>query len=171
MHSRGNHLKKESPISTSAVLFSYLPPANEVWGKVIFLPLSVILFTGGMLSQHALQVVSQHALQQVSSGVVSQHALQVSPKSKGKFRGSGWGGLQAHTQGGSWGGSGPGPQPRGKLRRIWAGGVPSQGGFLLQGGGVCGDPPVTATAAGGTYPTGMHSCLLLHWSVNKHIFC
>ena len=26
---------------------SYLPPANEVWGKVIFLHLSVILFTGG----------------------------------------------------------------------------------------------------------------------------
>ena len=25
----------------------YLPPANEVWGKVIFLHLSVILFTGG----------------------------------------------------------------------------------------------------------------------------
>ena len=25
-----------------------LPPANEVWGKVIFLDLSVILFTGGM---------------------------------------------------------------------------------------------------------------------------
>ena len=24
-----------------------LPPANEVWGKVIFLHLSVILFTGG----------------------------------------------------------------------------------------------------------------------------
>ena len=25
-----------------------LPPANEVWGKVIFLHLSVILFTGGV---------------------------------------------------------------------------------------------------------------------------
>ena len=31
------------------------------------------------------------------------------------------------------------------------------GGCLLQGGG-CGDPPVTATAAGCTHPTGMHSC-------------
>ena len=29
-----------------------------------------------MVSQHALQVVSQHALQQVYWGVVSQHALQ-----------------------------------------------------------------------------------------------
>ena len=25
-----------------------LPPANEVWGKVMFLYLSVILFTGGL---------------------------------------------------------------------------------------------------------------------------
>ena len=32
---------------------------------------------GGVLSQHALQEVSQHALQQVSGeGVLSQHALQ-----------------------------------------------------------------------------------------------
>ena len=64
-------------------MLSYLPPANEVWGKVIFLHLFVILFTGGwypsmhctwypsmpcsrgcVLSQHALQVVSQHVLQQ-----------------------------------------------------------------------------------------------------------
>ena len=28
-----------------------LPPANEVWGKVIFLHLSVILFTGGVPGQ------------------------------------------------------------------------------------------------------------------------
>ena len=32
---------------------SFLPPANEVWGKVIFLHLSVILFTGGSASVHA----------------------------------------------------------------------------------------------------------------------
>ena len=37
---------------------------NQV-AKVMFLHVSVILFTGeGVLSQHALQVVSQHALQQ-----------------------------------------------------------------------------------------------------------
>ena len=36
---------KEIPASTSHI--SLLPPANEVWGKVIFLHLSVILFTGG----------------------------------------------------------------------------------------------------------------------------
>ena len=48
---------------------------NEV-AKVMFLHVSVILFTGGLVvSQHTLQVVSQHALQQ--GGVLSQHALQV----------------------------------------------------------------------------------------------
>ena len=62
---------------------------------------------GGVLSQHALQVASQHALQQVSRGVVSQHALQVSrPTPKG-------GSLGGSGQGGS-----PGPHPRGKLRGI-----------------------------------------------------
>ena len=46
-----------------------------------------------------------------------------------------------------------GSAPRGCL--LW--------GCLLQGGllpGGCGDsPPVTATAVGGTHPTGMHSCI------------
>ena len=82
----------------------------------------------------------------------------------------------------------PGPHPVGKLRGIWPGGVSrpttkgavegdlaggvsrnTPGGCLLQGGPApggsalregCGDPLVTATAAGGTHPTGMHSCLL-----------
>ena len=51
--------------------------------------------------------------------------------------------IQAHTQGGNGGGSGPGPHPRGKLR------------------GIRSKPPPqdTATAADGTHPTGMHSCL------------
>ena len=31
----------------------YYRPQNEVWGKVIFLHLFVILFTGGLVSQHA----------------------------------------------------------------------------------------------------------------------
>ena len=75
--------------------------------------LSVILFKGGVLSQHALQVLSQHALQQVSRGGVSM------PTPNGEV----------------WGGSGPGPQPRGKLREIWPGGVCSGGGCLLPG--VC----------------------------------
>ena len=89
------------------------------WGKVMFLHVCVILFTGGgVLSQHALQVVSQHALQQVS-----------------------------------WG------------RCLLLGGCLFRGGCSR---GVCsegvpgGDPPGTATAAGGTHPTGMHSCYLLY---------
>ena len=46
------------------------------------------------------------------------------------------------------GGSGPGGVVPGPT-----GGVPGPGG--LPGG----DPPETATAAGDTHPTGMHSCL------------
>ena len=52
----------------------------------------------------------------------------------------------------------------------WPGGSAARGvgvwsrGCLVWGvpglGGVCGEPPVTATAAGGTHPTGMHSCLV-----------
>ena len=39
------------------VLFTlYLPPVNEVWGKVMFLHLCVILFRGVLTSQHASQV-------------------------------------------------------------------------------------------------------------------
>ena len=37
------------------VAFAFLPPANEVWGKVMFLHLYVILFMGGRyVSQHAM---------------------------------------------------------------------------------------------------------------------
>ena len=77
----------------------------------------------------------------------------------------------------SWGGGcgeSPGPQPRGKLRGIWSKPTPKGEveGDLARGdacsggacsGGVCSrgvwrPPPVTATAVGGTHPTGMHSC-------------
>ena len=96
--------------------------------KVIFLHLFVILFTGGVLSQHALQVVSQYALQQVSRGVGIPACLA---------------GFQAHTQGGSLGGSVqgacPGPHPRGKFRGICLGGVQAhtQGGSLGGSAGGC----------------------------------
>ena len=55
-------------------------------------------------------------------------------------------------------------------RILFTGGVASFGGRLVPRGGLCsggrgsvpggpsGDPPMTATAAGGTHPTGMHSC-------------
>ena len=118
-----------------------------------------------MLSQHALQVVSEHTLQQVlgGGGVVGgiraclagfqAHTQRgslggsgrgvSSPTAKGEVEGDL---VQAHSQGGS---CGPGQHPRGKLRGIWPGDACS---------GVCGDPPMTATAAGGMHPTGMHSC-------------
>ena len=98
--------------------------------KVMFLHVSVCP-QGGVVSQHAVQVVSQHALQ-VSRGVASLHALQVSrPTLRGEVEVSGlegspcphlrgWGlqahihgGLQAHTLGGlqahTWGVSRPTP--------------------------------------------------------------
>ena len=73
----------------------------------------------------------------------------------------GWGGLvpaclagfQAHTQGGSLGGSG-----RGGVSRPTAKGEVE--GDLVQANLP---PPMTATAAGGTHPTGMHSCSKMNW--------
>ena len=52
-----------------------------------------------------------------------------------------------HGLGGAWPGGVPGP-----------GGAWSRGCLVLVLGGPGGDPPGTATAAGGTHPTGMHSC-------------
>ena len=81
------------------------------------------------------------------------------PHPRGKFRGDLVGG----------GGGSPGSQPRGKLRGIWSrptakGEVERDlaGGCLLwgvptSGRGVETPSPVTASAAGGTHPTGMHS--------------
>ena len=43
--------KDSPPTLTFAVVSVSLSPANEVWGKVIFLHLSVILFTGGVPGQ------------------------------------------------------------------------------------------------------------------------
>ena len=41
----------------------------------------------------------------------------------------------------------------------WSGGVCAWSGGCVPGpGGACLRPPRTATAAGGTHPTGMHSC-------------
>ena len=62
---------------------------------------------GGVVTQHALQVVSQHALQQVSGGGIPVCLA----------------GFQAHTQGGSRGGSG-----QGGLQ------AHNQRGYMLQGG-------------------------------------
>ena len=82
-------------------------------------------------------------------GGVSQHALQVSMSTpRGELEGSGWGGLQVHTQGeglGVWPGGSPGPH---------LGGVSQH---ALRQPHL---PQLMTTAAGGTHPTGMHSCIL-----------
>ena len=55
----------------------------------------------------------------------------------------------------SWGVPGPGgPGPMGG----WSWGVPGPGGGSAPGGCLV-ETPQMATAAGGTHPTGMHSCL------------
>ena len=143
-----------------------------------------------MVSQHALHVVSHHALQQVSrGGVVSQHALQV-------FRPTPWGEVEGSGQGGS-----PGPYPRGKLRGLaWGlqahngGGSPgphsgegvsrpTPGGVSRCTPGVWSPGPHpggcipayteatahTATAAVGTHRTGMHSNFKYFYLLNNSI--
>ena len=77
-----------------------------------------------------------------------------------------------HGGGGSAARGVPGPRGRGGLLRggAWSGGGSAGGGGsggVPGPGGVCGYPAVTATAAGGTHPTGIHSCYkniyLLHF--------
>ena len=119
----------------SAVL---LPPANEVWGKVIF-------------SQACVK-------NSVRGGAWSGGCLLPGARSRGgpgsqpreKLRGIR---SRPTPKGGNWGGSGPGPHPRGKLRGIRSRPIPKGGNW----GGQVQSPPM-ATAAGSTHPTGMHSC-------------
>ena len=119
---------------------TFLPPANEVWGKVIFSQACVknSVHGGGGACSQGVPALGVPAL-----GVP---ALGVPVLGEGGCLHQGvwsWVGLQAHTQGeverdqvqahtqgGNWGGSGPGSPP-------------------------------TTTAAGGTHPTGMHSCYFL----------
>ena len=96
------------------------------------------------------EVVSQHALQQVSRGVLSQHALQVVSQQA----------LQQVSGGSAPGGSAPGGAcSRGLLLGgacsgggVWSWGVPVPGGFA-PGGGACSGGVETPPN-----PTGMHSC-------------
>ena len=115
----------EMPICNSTILIKniwaeVLPPANEVCEGYVFT--RVCLSTGGVVSQHALQVSSPHP--------------------GGKLRGLAWGGISR-------------PTPRGVSRSTPRGVYPSMHWGRR--------PPPTATAAGGTHPSGMHSC--------HHSFC
>ena len=95
-----------------------------------------------------------------TGGCVYQHALKVSrPTQRGEVEGSD---LRRS----------PGPHPRGRLRGLQA---HTQGGWEVSrlfecglGGGcpTCTEAPpaqLTATAAGGTHPTGMHSGFISRW--------
>ena len=74
------------------------------------------------------------------------------------------GGVPALGEVWSWGGACSGGSGLGEVWS-WCGGVPAPGGLVLGGvwslgggGGTWRRPPETATAVGGTHPTGMHSC-------------
>ena len=115
-----------------------LPPANKVCEGYVF--------TCVCHSEHG--GYSNMPCRYPGGGVVSQHALQVSrPTPKEEAEGSGLGGgrecLQAHIQ---W--RSPGPHPRGV-------GIPA----CTEADTPC---QQMVTAAGGTHPTGMHSCSILH---------
>ena len=129
----------------------------------MFLHVSVILFTAGgggwYPSMHCRWYPSMPCSMPCSRspvwGVVSQHALQVSRlTARGEVEQSGQRGLQAHTQG-EVEGSG-----LGGLQAHTQGCIPA-----------CteADPP-TATAVGGTHPTGMHSCLRLIFICRKCLY-
>ena len=120
----------------------FIPPANEIWGKVICLQ-ACVCPQGGCL---------------VPGGACSERGLV-------------WGGAC------SWG--------------IWSGGCLVLGGCLLPGGSGPGGMPAPggawwrpptpwmATAAGGTHPTGMHSCYrcrhrsrsLSVWTLHYSLLC
>ena len=94
----------------------------------------------------------------VHRGVVSQHALQISrPTPRGEVEESGLGG------------GSPGPHPGGKLRGLaWGVSRPTPGGVCIPACTEADPPPQQmATAAGGTHPTGIHSC----WDGSPYSVC
>ena len=111
-------LKECSPETVLGIFSDQLPPANEVWGKVIFSEASV--------------------KNSVHRGVGGE---------------SGPGGCLLPGGCLALGGACSGGW-------VWSGGSGPGGVCLVPGGGAGGDPR-TATAAGGTHPTGMHSCSLV----------
>ena len=114
-----------------------------------------------MLSQHALQVVSQPCSRS-PGGYPSTPCRFPGPHPGGKLRGIWPGGGEVSR-----------PKTKGEVEGDLARGVsrPTPGGGCSRGGllpkgvpapGGCGDtPPVMAIAVGGTHPTGMHSCFKL----------
>ena len=94
------------------LFLSLLPPANEVWGKVIFSEVCV--------------KNSVHWGESAAGGMPSPGGM---------------------VPGGAW-----------SSRGAWSRDECLVRGDLVQGRGYVWRPPMTATAAGCTHPTGMHSC-------------
>ena len=131
---------------------NYRPQAK--FRKVMFLHMSVCPQRGGIPACIADGIPA--CLAAALQGVVSQHALQVSrPTPQGEVGGlarggvsrprTRGGGLQAHTKG-----SGLQAHTWGVYPSMHWGRHPT---------------PMTATAAGGTHPTGMHSCF--KWEIMR----
>ena len=107
---------------------------NEVGARLCFTRVCDSVHGGGggwYPSMHCKWYPSMPCSRSPGEGVVSQHAFQVCrPIPRGEVEGSGWGEVSR-------------PTPRGCIP-------------------ACTEtdpPPPMATAAGGTHPTGMHSCL------------
>ena len=159
-------------MSCNWLFYNLLPPANEVWGKVIFSVACVknSVWGGGIPACIAGGIPACLAAG-LWGRVISQHALQVLGGSPGPHLG----GLQAHTRGGlqahTWGVSRPTPggvsrpTPRGSPGpHLWVVSRPTPGGCIP----ACteADPsPWTVTAVGGTHPTGMHSYYFLYVTI------
>ena len=131
---------------------TYLPPANEVWGKVIFLHQFVILFTGGAC------MVAWGACMVAPGG----HAWLL----RGGMRGCSGGGMRGCSGGPAW-------LLKGGMHGCSRGGGCSGGACVVARGGMHGfiwggmrgffsfsDTMRYSQWAGGTHPTGMHSCFL-----------
>ena len=119
----------------------YLPPADEVLGKVIFSQASVILSTGRRAWQGGVRVGGVCVVGGCDDGHVRQRDMS------GRGGPVWWGVCMVggmHGRGHAWQG-----------RAWWWGGACVVRGCVWQGVCMVGE---TATAAGCTHPTGMHSC-------------
>ena len=120
--------------------------SQRSWGKVMFLQVSVILFTGW-------------------GWYPSMHCRSPGPCPGGKLRGLAWGGPGPHP------GGSPGPHPEGSpgphlgdlQAHTWDGAsrLTPRGWVGIPAFTEADTPQQMATAPGGTHPTGMHSCFLI----------
>ena len=150
---------------------SLLPPANEVWGKVKCLQVCVCP-QGGAIPACIAGGIPTCLAAGLHEGAIPACIAGGIPVCLAAGLPGGQGFSRPTPKGEVEGGSGPGPHPRGKLRGIWSRptakgevegdlvwGVPAWGRYACSRGCLVETPP-TATAAGGTHPTGMHSCLI-----------